>query len=37
MTINKNKLTNGLNKLMEANSTIINLKSKLVDLQPILV
>jgi hypothetical protein len=36
-TVAKNKLTNGLNKLSEANSTIMGLKQKLVELQPILV
>ena len=29
---NRNKLVNGLNKLSEANSTITDLKSKLVEL-----
>jgi hypothetical protein len=30
-------LSNGLNKLTEANATITDLKAKLVDLQPILL
>ena len=32
MTLSKNKLNNGLNKLHEANSTISELKAKLVEL-----
>jgi len=36
MTIAKNKLSNGLNKLQDANSTITDLKSKLIQLQPVL-
>ena len=35
--VSKNRLSNGLNKLFEANSTIASLKTKLIDLQPILV
>lgn len=33
---NRTKLSNGLNKLVEANATIDDLKSKLVELQPVL-
>lgn len=36
ISLNKNKLSNGLFKLKEANDIIVDLKAKLTELQPIL-